>query len=140
MARLVWALFCEEQRAEAAGKSSYIRVFDSATVGIKAPPGEPPAREPLSAPVPTIAFVLALHLQSAPGAPECTVRVKDSDDRDILPPLTSQLADNPLGRHNLHLRFQQGIPVVRSGVYSFEVYIDGELVGEAELPVSLDLE
>ena len=139
MARLIWALFCEHHLTDANGKNSYISIFDRTTVGIRAKEGAPPLWEPLPHPVPTPPFVLALHMTTEPGTPECTVRVRDSDDQDLVPPITARLPDNPEGRHNFHLNFAQGIPVQKSGIYAFQVFMEDKLIGQKELPVSLDL-
>ena len=139
MARLIWALFCEHQLTDDSGKNSYIGVFDGTTVAVRAQGDAVPLEEPLPNPVPTTPFVLAINLTADPGAPECMVRVKDSDGQEILPAISARLSDNSLGQHNWQLRFAGGIPVVASGIYAFEIYAGGERIGEAQLPVTLDL-
>jgi hypothetical protein len=137
MSRLIWALFCEDHTTGDAGKNSYLNVFDLMRVAIRSPAGPASAGQPGQS-AHTSPFVLALNLTAEPGAPACTVHIRDPEGSEILAPMSSRLPDSPEGRHNLHLRFPQGIPVSRSGIYVFEVLLDDEPVGQAELPVSVD--
>jgi hypothetical protein len=136
MARLSWALFCEHHLTDQRGKNSYIGVFDTATVTLHVSPGTT-LQVPLRSPAPSCAFVLAAHITGAPGAPMAELHVKDSDGQAILPTFRSQLANSEMGQHNLHVNFPKGIPVRRSGIYSFEFVVDGQEVGVAELPVDI---
>jgi hypothetical protein len=138
MARLIWALFCEDQTTGESGKNSYINVFDTMSVRVRRGDSEVPVSMPLSQPAQTSAFVLALNLTATPGAPQCTVHIRDNDGHDILGPMQSRLPDSPDGRHNLHLRFTHGIPVRKSGIYTFDVSVDGEACGQAQIPVSVE--
>jgi hypothetical protein len=142
MARVVWALFCEHQTTDADGRNSYISVFDHMTVGVRVRAEIPLPQEPLSPPVPTGPFVLALHLNTQPGSPEVVVHVMDPDGQRILPEMRSRLARNSVGKHNLHLRFPRGMPVTRSGTYIFRVSVEGEAMRqkEIEFPISVQIE
>ena len=72
------------------------------------------------------------------GSPGYEVGVKDSDGRTVLPPLRSRLKENAQGRHNVHVAFPRGLPLVRSGIFSFEVHVEGARIGEAQIAVSID--
>jgi hypothetical protein len=133
MARLIWALFCENQTTGEAGKNSYHDVFDAITVRVTGTPA------PMDPPPHTLPFVLALNLTAEPGSPVCKVHIRDTDGNDILAPMQSKLPESLEGSFNLHLRFPEGIPVKKSGIYSFDVFVEGERIGVAEIPVSLDV-
>jgi hypothetical protein len=141
MARLVWALICEHHTTDASGKNSYNGVFDEMTLGITARPGDEPPTEPLPFAVSTTPFVLAMHLLTKPGDPECTLRVKDSDGHLLVPEAKANLGPSTNGKHNWHVHFQRGIPVRKSGTYVFEISVEGEAMGrnEVELPIVFDI-
>lgn len=139
MARLVWGLFCERHSTDAGGKSSYLGVFDAQTLTIRSAGGAPVSQEPLPKPVPSSPFVLALNITAEPGAPVCRVLVKDSEDREVVPAMASRLSESPDGRYNLHVGFPHGIPVARTGLYTFQVFIEDQLIGEVELPIRLEI-
>ena len=138
MARLVWALICEHHTTDASGKNSYIGVFDNMTATIK---GTPQPREPLLHPVLSVPFVLALHLKTKPGSPQCVARLKDPDGQLVLPEMRTKLTNSATGRHNWHLHFPRGIPIRMSGTYTFQIVVEGEAMRdtEVELPITLDI-
>ena len=139
MARMVWALFCEHHTTASDGKNSYIGVFDTMTVTITPVEGKPPPEEPLRTPVPSVPFTLALHLMTAPGSPMCVVRLKGPDDQVMLPEMKSKLQHNAEGKHRWHLHFPKGIPITKSGLYTFEIEVKGEELrpDRVDLPVTL---
>ena len=141
MARLVWALICEHHATDASGKNSYNGVFDNLTVSIRAKPGTPPPAEPLPFAVSTPPFVVAIRLMTKPGAPECTLRVKDPDGHLLVPEARAKLGPSTNGKHNWHIHFQRGVPVRKSGTYMFEITVAGEAMGrnEVELPIVFDI-
>ncbi len=141
MARLVWALICEHQTTDATGKNSYNGVFDNMAVEITTGPDDDPPSEPLPFAVPTPPFVLAMHLATKPGIPECVLRVKDPDGHLLAPEARTKLGPSATGKHNWHVRFGRGIPVRKSGTYKFEIEVEGEAMGrsEVDLPIEFNI-
>jgi len=139
MARMVWALFCEHHSTDNKGRNTYTSVFDNMSIRIRAQGGQPVPTEPLPFAIPSSPFVLAVHVTGAPEGHQCALRVKGPDGLRIGPELSGRLTANPNGRYNWHVGFTNGIPVMKSGLYSFEIMLDEEKLGEAELPISLDL-
>ncbi len=142
MASLVWYHFCEKIITESDGKNSYLSVFDRMTVGIRKRPGTPDLPDPLPYPIPTQRFVLAMHLSVRPSTREpVEIRVRDSDGEEIMPPHNVVLGKNPEGKCNLNMTFTNGIPVMRTCIYSFEIRVAGQKMQiEPELPVTIRIE
>jgi len=139
MARMVWALFCEHHSTDNRGRNTYTSVFDNMTIKIRAKAGGPSPTEPLPSPIPSSPFVLAVHVTGDPGEHQCALRVKGPDGLAIGPEVSGRLAANPNGRYNWHIGFTNGIPILKSGLYAFNILLDGQSLGEAELPINLDL-
>lgn len=140
MARLVWALFCEKQLTDTSGKNSYIGVFHRQHVRIEPASDAPEVREPLPDPIPCGTFVLAMYVLTEPGSPECSVEVRDPDGQPVGDVYRQRLAEHSEGQHSWHIRFVDGIPVRRSGIYTFHIRVESEEVGKAELPVDIEIE
>lgn len=138
MAELLWFHFSDHQTIDDSGKCSFIGVFDSATVGLRVSKEAPDVQFPLSSPVPTASFVLTLHIQARPSGEEIfEVKVCDSDGQRVMPTVRGKIGANANGQHNLHLRFANGLPVSKPGIYTFEVSVSGASVGSIDLPVDI---
>lgn len=140
MSRLVYALFCEHHTTDAQGRNSFISVFDSKNIELVPAPGVEIAGDQLPGPVASGKFCLALFFVCEPGAPEIKIRVKDPDNQLVGPELKMRLSHNDLGRHRANIHFEpNGIPVTKSGIYSFEIIVNNEKLGEAEMPVAVNI-
>ncbi len=140
-ARLIWYHFSDHQTTDGSGKCSYIGVFDEANVGICVPEGGPEVPIPLPNPVTTAPFVLTLHIQAQAGEKETVeVKVKDADGERVMPTFRGEIGPNPNGQHNMHLRFANGLPVTKPGIYTFEVSVGGVGLREIELPVDIRIQ
>ena len=76
---------------------------------------------------------LAFELWADPGEHELRVRIKNTDDEDIVPalgPLEMQIAESGQGSGAIQLK---GLPLAKSGIYTFVVEVDGEQLGGRDL-------
>jgi len=76
---------------------------------------------------------LAFELWADPGDHQLTVRIKDTDDQEIvkpLGPLEMKIGDSGQGSGAIQLR---GLPLPKAGIYSFVVEVDGVDVGARDL-------
>ena len=76
---------------------------------------------------------LAFELWADPGEHELRVRIQDTDENDIVPalgPLEMQIAESGQGSGAIQLK---GLPLAKSGIYTFVVEVDGEQLGGRDL-------
>lgn len=140
MARLVSALFCEYHSTDNRGLNTYGGVFDNKTMVVTVPPDKPLPTFPLSQPIPCGGFTLAMYFESAPAVEsELRIEVQDSDKQNVVPPIRQKIAPHPEGKHRVHAKFENGIPVSNSGTYSFEMYVNNQHIGTIQLPVFMEI-
>lgn len=141
MAKMLWYHFCEHHSTDASGKNSYIAVFDNMSISLRPVDRTKKHSFPLPRPIQSQPFVLAVGLLAQPGVrEEFKVEIVDTDGQSVIPPMTGKLTAHPEGRHTCHMNFARGIPLVRSGIYTFRISVGGTQVGEAVLPISIEID
>ncbi len=76
---------------------------------------------------------LAFELWADPGMHKLSVRIRDTDQNDIVPalgPLDMQITESGQGSGAIQLR---GLPLAKSGIYAFVVDVDGVEIGARDL-------
>ena len=138
MAKAIYMLFCELQTQDASGKSAYIGIFHSLNI-FRTP------SENVTGPLPQQintgdTFYLVSALSAGPEQ-ECDIRldVLDVNQEPIMPAIEGHGKADLEGRLNVNFRFENGIPVIQSGIYDFCLSINSIKVANAQLPIMLDI-
>lgn len=78
---------------------------------------------------------LAFELWAEPGMHQLSLRVRNTDSEDVVPPLDPQpleVAQAGQGSGAVQIR---GLPLAKQGIYTFELLLDGEVIGARDLVV-----
>lgn len=119
-ARLGYLVLCDAH-GKVGGKDCIYGVFNRIYVG-----RFPAAHEVCS---------LAFELWADPGPHELSLRVRNTDGEDVVPPLEPQkLPIGPAGQGSGAIQIR-GLPLAKPGIYSFVLTLDGQEVGARDLVV-----